>query len=355
MEHCTLEWMGALQKEGYQSRLVSLHPIGGLGPLLAEHGFGAKGLRYKGPAGLFSIPDMSRAFRLPSRPDGVVMSGHNLSAFGALAGTSCKKRVLVIHHHHMDVRTPFEWKIIYAAAMRIFPKIAFCTDFIREEAEHLFPPLQRVSVTLRNPITLPALPTQEDKDRARRSLGIPLERMVVGNAGWLISRKRWDIFLRTAARIVQKNDNVSFLACGDGPLQTELKNLVSTLGLDERIHWLGWQHHLAPFYLSLDVLLFNSDWDALGRTPLEAGSYGVPTVASVLHGGLREVIDSDEIGFLSDRHDEEWLADKTLRLLEDQHLRLRIGATCRQVLSQTHDPKTNTAELLHLLGLTTIQ
>jgi glycosyltransferase involved in cell wall biosynthesis len=274
-----------------------------------------------------------------------------MAAFAALAGLNCKRRILFIHFHHTGVKSRREWKLIYAIAMRVFPRIAFCTNFIREEAEEIYPPLRNVSVTCPNSFKLPPRPTEEDRAAARLMLGIPKGTMVVGNAGWLIERKRWDVFLRTAARIAEQCQNVVFLVCGDGPQRGQLMEISQSLGLGDRVRWLGWQDNLTPFYLSLDVLLFNSDWDALGRTPLEAGAYEVPVVASVLHGGLKEVIQSEKVGFLLDRHDEDWLAEKTLLLLGNPDLRHEMGLACRSVLAERHDPERNAKELLRLLGL----
>ena len=254
-------------------------------------------------------------------PDGVVVTGHNMAAFAALLGLDCKKRVLIVHFHHTGTKSPMEWRLIYAVATRIFHRIGFCSEFIRSEAEEIYPPLRRISVTQYNPYRLPPRPTEEDRTSARRALGILDGTAVVGNAGWLIQRKRWDVFLRTAARIVGQRRDVVFLACGDGPLREELREQCHALGLAEHVRWLGWQEDLTTFYLSLDVLLFNSDWDALCRAPLEAGAYEVPAVASCLHGGIREVISSEEVGFLLDRHDEEWLASRTLELLRNPCLR----------------------------------
>ena len=175
----------------------------------------------------------------------------------------------------------------------------------------------------------------------------------MGNAGWLIERKRWDVFLNVAAKIAAQRSGVIFLASGDGPLRDQLKRQCNALGLSERVRWLGWQDDLTRFYLALDVLLFNSDWDALPRTPLEAGTYGVPSVASALHGGLREVIDSERVGFLIDRHDEEWLAARTLQLLLDATLRRDMGAACRQFLAERHNPEENARRMLKLLDMDT--
>jgi glycosyltransferase involved in cell wall biosynthesis len=351
MEHSTLEMMSSLHDLGCSPRLVSLHPIAALGPLLEKRGIPARGLKYRRPWGMLSIPEMAREFRRNPTPDGVVVTGHNMAAFCALAGIDCSRKILFIHFHHTGVHPRWVWKAIYATAMGIFPKIAFCADFIREEAEDIYPPLRRVSVTRPNSFKLPTRPTDEDRAAARLMLGIPNGTVVVGNAGWLIERKRWDVFLRTAARIVENQSNVVFLVGGDGPLRAELMKQSVAMGLEKRVKWLGWQSNMTPFYLSLDVLLFNSDWDALGRTPLEAGMYEVPTVASVLHGGLGEVIQSEEVGFLLDKHDEDWLAEKTLLILNDPDLRKTMGTTIRQVLAERHDPIKNAHALLGLLGL----
>ena len=64
------------------------------------------------------------------------------------------------------------------------------------------------------------------------------------------------------------------------------------------------------FYQSLDVLLFNSDWDTMGLTALEAMSYGVPVAASVQQGGLKEVIVDERFGRLLATHDTDTLADQ---------------------------------------------
>ncbi|MDR5730306.1 MAG: glycosyltransferase family 4 protein, partial [Terriglobia bacterium] len=260
-------------------------------------------------------------------------------------------RLLFMHFHHQGVKPDWQWRLIYKTAMRIFDRIAFCADYIRAEAEELYPPLRAVSLTRPDSYRLPTVPSHQERMAARAALGLAEDTAVVGNAGWLIQRKRWDVFLRTAAKIAQQRKDAVFLACGDGPLRDELKDQSRALGLEDRVRWLGWRQDLTPFFLSLDVLLFNSDWDALPRTPLEAGSYEIPTVASALHGGLKEFISDNSIGYLTDQHDEEWLADRTLRLLNDTVLRKMMGKACREVLAERHDPTRNAIETLRLLGL----
>src|SRR5439155_3615739 len=67
-------------------------------------------------------------------------------------------------------------------------------------------------------------------------------------------------------------------------------SLAQELAIAERVRWLGWQSSLTAFYRSLDLMVFNTDWDALGRAPLEAIGAGVPVVVSAVHSGSQSVL-----------------------------------------------------------------
>src|SRR5581483_10576503 len=73
-----------------------------------------------------------------------------------------------------------------------------------------------------------------------------------------------------------------FAIAGDGPERASLESLARETGISKSVRWLGWLKDMTSFYQALDVLQFNSDWDALGLTPVEAMSFGIPVVCSVL-------------------------------------------------------------------------
>jgi glycosyltransferase involved in cell wall biosynthesis len=237
--------------------------------------------------------------------------------------------VLSVHYHHTGVKNRWSWRAIYALALGRFHAITFPSEFIRAEAEALYPRLRTVSHTVYNPIPIPPLPTAADRRAARALLGIPADAPVIGNAGWLIRRKRFDVFLRVAARIRAKIPDARFVIAGDGPERESLQRLAVELGLAPAVRWLGWRTDLAPFYQALNLLLFNSDWDAFGLTPVEALAFGVPVVASVRHGGLRELISDAKWGVLLADHDEPALAAAVVRLLQNAGVARQIGLAGR--------------------------
>jgi glycosyltransferase involved in cell wall biosynthesis len=111
-----------------------------------------------------------------------------------------------------------------------------------------------------------------------------------------------------------------FVIAGRGPEEANLKALANELGIAERVRWLGWQSDLTAFYNSVDLLLFNADWEALGRTPLEGLAAGVPVVCSVLHGGLSEILDSSHYWPIFVDHDVTGLTEASLCVLRDPAL-----------------------------------
>ena len=144
----------------------------------------------------------------------------------------------------------------------------------------------------------------------------------------------------TAQRILKKNPNVLFAIAGSGEEQEQLKKLAAELGITASVRWLGWQREMNNLYKSLDVLLFNSDWDALPTTPLEAMSFGVPTVCSLIHGGLGEILDSREVGFLYPAHDIDVLGDRVLlKLLGHQEEARSVGLAGRAHIQNVCRPE----------------
>ena len=329
MEQASLRLMRGLMEQGNDLQLLSLNPVGRLGPLLQEAGIPHEGLPYLGKGGWRSYGLLKEKLK-SLHADAMIMTGHHLLASLALGDFCRDRRILAIHYHHTGVKSRWQWRLIYRLASKRFNAITFPCDFIRKEAEAIYPPVARLAHTVRNPLDIPPLPAASEKIDSRKILNLPLDRPIVGNAGWLIPRKRFDVFLQTARKILDKNPNVLFAIAGSGSEEENLKKLAHELQITPHVRWLGWQQEMSHFYKSVDVLLFNSDWDALGLTPLEAMSYGVPAVCSVLNGGLGEILSSNEFGFLLPAHDAPALADRILYLLSHQNEAEVIGLAGRK-------------------------
>jgi glycosyltransferase involved in cell wall biosynthesis len=331
MEQASLRLMRALQARGHELKLISLNPIGGLGPLLESAGISAIGLDYSTRGKIATLFDLGRTVRKEG-VDALIMTGHNLAASLALGNVCRGHRMMAMHYHHEGVMPPWRWRLIYRAAKRRFQTVSFPSDYVRREAQAIYPPIRAIAETIRNPFPLPSRPDPGMRPAFRERIGVPADAPLIGNAGWLIRRKRFDVFLRTAAELLAARPDAHFVIAGDGEERTSLQELAGTLGVAHRIAWTGWLSEMPPFYAGIDALLFNSDWDAFPTTPVEAMSHGLPVVASLEHGGLGEVLDPTT-GWLLRRHDPKALAAAVVEALSREgrsrgsRARDRVGAT----------------------------
>jgi glycosyltransferase involved in cell wall biosynthesis len=172
----------------------------------------------------------------------------------------------------------------------------------------------------------------EEQRQARLALRMPPDGFLVGNAGWWIKRKRFDVFLRTAQLVSRRIPNATFVICGGGPEKVTLRQMTQELGLANKVIFQGWVDDLSIFYRAWDALLFNTDFDTLPCTPMEAASYGCVCVASSLYGGLPEFLEHGRSGFLFRQHDPEKLAEALTQVVRDPSVALRLRRTAVRVL-----------------------
>jgi glycosyltransferase involved in cell wall biosynthesis len=140
-------------------------------------------------------------------------------------------------------------------------------------------------------------------------------------------------FLRIAKRINRQMPDVEFLLAGDGPLRAELEREAQTLGIGDRVVFLGDRRDIPAVMASLDVAVLTSDSERLSNVILEAMAAGLPVVAYRV-GGNAELVNHDsrelERGELLSAGDEEGFAAAVERLLSTPSVRAQFGDNARK-------------------------
>lgn len=345
MEQSTLESMAALKGAGHEVQMISLHPAGGLKSLAEAKGIPLMSTHKYRMGGLGNIGWLLHSIK-QYEPDRIWLTGHNFGSLVA-ARLSGVPSYLSIHFHHCERPMRF-WKFFYALAKRTCSGIRFISRFIFEEVAPLF---KDADNTICFPNIFRPPPKIIDSAQARNQLGLSSEAFVIGNAGWLIHRKAFDVFLQTAARVKKQIPDAVFLIAGDGPERSRLEKIAEELNLTDNVMFIGWQKDLGVFYSALDILLFNTRFDALGRTPVEALCYDVPVVASVTHGGLDEFIRHGQDGFLIDQHDPQALADEIGRLYNNPKSRLEYAQSGHDRVLEIGSPEKHLQHLNQFMEL----
>jgi glycosyltransferase involved in cell wall biosynthesis len=349
MEHNMLMLIDELSNLNVECEVFSLNPLGDLAALLDKRGISAIGGIYQGWWGMKSFWSTRRQLK-NIQADGMIMIGHNLMASLAIGRLWSKHRILAIHYHHRGVMSPWAWRLIYGIASLQFRSVVFVSNYIMQEAIEIAPILRKRAFMVSTPVKVSPTRSPENRLAARQRLGIPLDARVVGNAGWLINRKRWDLFLDVAAQTIRAAPETIFVIAGDGSGRAELERKAAALGIGKNVLWLGWRQNLADFHQAIDILLFNSDWDAQARTPLEAMAHGIPVVASILQGGTKEVILDESMGILLETHDIEKLAQKLVSFILNPELAAQVGDRARQRIMEYGSPQEHANLVMQALG-----
>ena len=136
------------------------------------------------------------------------------------------------------------------------------------------------------------------------------------------------------ARVLRKT-KARLVMVGDGSERTNCVHRAKCLGVSEYCTFVGKQPNIVDYLCASDVLLLPSEQESFGLAALEAMAVQVPVIASRV-GGIPEVVDDGENGFLSPVGDIDKMADDTVRLLSDPKLRREFGKHARQSATERY-------------------
>jgi glycosyltransferase involved in cell wall biosynthesis len=163
----------------------------------------------------------------------------------------------------------------------------------------------------------------------RGRFGLERGELVVMTAGKLVKGKRLDRGIDALARVRMNGRPVTYILCGDGPEEPELKNRAEQMGLRLLITGMIDQASLRGAYNAADVVL-HTGRETFGNVVGEAMSCG-RTVACVREGAAPEVVGADEAaGVLLPPDDLNAMASTLTALLNDPDRRTMIGAEARR-------------------------
>src|SRR5262249_38406521 len=156
----------------------------------------------------------------------------------------------------------------------------------------------------------------ENRTEVKAALGLDPRRRYVICVARFHPVKDHATLLRAFAEVVRAVPDVDLLLAGDGPLRSDLETLAVTLGVADRVHWLGVCNDVPRLLDASDVFAMTSLSEAASLTLLEAMASALPVVVTQV-GGNPELVNEGEHGFLVPRGDATSAATAILALLTD--------------------------------------
>jgi L-malate glycosyltransferase len=160
----------------------------------------------------------------------------------------------------------------------------------------------------------------------RGKLTLPGEKIVIHISNFR-AVKRVDDVVRIFARVARELP-ARLLLVGDGPERVKVQEIAESEGVSDRILFLGKQNSVAELLACSDLLLLPSENESFGLVALEAMACGVPVVASRI-GGIPEVVQDGESGYLAPVGDVDAMAEAAIRLLANPEQWKRFSAAAR--------------------------
>ena len=117
------------------------------------------------------------------------------------------------------------------------------------------------------------------------------------NVGRLSPEKGQDLLLQAMAPLAARHPGLSLKFAGTGPEEGRLRALAQSLGIGDRVHFLGYIHDMPTLYADVDLLVQSSLTEGLPNVIVEAAYLRVPILATRV-GGTDEVVEHGKSGWL---------------------------------------------------------
>ncbi|MFA4889837.1 MAG: glycosyltransferase family 4 protein [Candidatus Omnitrophota bacterium] len=188
---------------------------------------------------------------------------------------------------------------------------------------------------------------QQDGRGVRNEFGIGQADLLIGNISCFKPQKSPLDFIRLAYLVNQAMPEVKFILVGDGILRLKTERLIRKLHLQEKVILCGWRRDIPQVLSALDIFVLTSLWEGLPITALEAMAAAKPIVATDT-GGVKEIINSGENGFLVPCKDMLQMAEKVILLLKYSGLRRKLGVNARASLRADFNLEYSTGKIENL-------
>ena len=168
-----------------------------------------------------------------------------------------------------------------------------------------------------------------NREKKREEIGVPVNCFLLFSVGELNKNKNHTVIIEAIAKL--KNLDVHYCIAGQGNLKESLKEKAIELGIEKKIHFLGFRTDVAELYKVSDVFCFPSYREGLSVSLMEAMSAGLPCICSDIRGN-NDLVQVNSGGYLFLPNDVNKVSNLIDLLYDDEKLRLEMGTYNQQFI-----------------------
>ena len=167
-----------------------------------------------------------------------------------------------------------------------------------------------------------------DAQDLRRAFGVGPDDVLIVSVARLVWFKGLSTLVSALPMLLAKAPRVHVVVAGEGQLRQELINQAEVLGVGSRFTLAGERRDIPALLAAADIFVLPSVSEGLPISIMEAMAAGKSVVATNV-GGVSELVEDKETGFLVVPRDPQTLANAIAMLALDPPLRTAMGARGR--------------------------
>lgn len=234
--------------------------------------------------------------------------------------------------------------------LKRYRKVLCITDFLVEylEQEKIWSNLSRCHFFVN---TKRFQPDPVVRANLRKQMSVE-ERFVILTVSSLIPEKGVAVMIRA---LTELPESATLWIVGGGKEAERLQALCDELSVSSRVRFFGQQQDVSPYMKAADCFVCPSiEVEAMGFVNLEALGSQLPVIGSDI-GGIPELLEEGQTGFLFAPGDHHQLADKIKLLINDPETHRRMGLKARQSAVERFSSESRLPDYLNLYRPTTIE
>ncbi len=160
------------------------------------------------------------------------------------------------------------------------------------------------------------------RSQKREELGILDADILLLSVGELNENKNHIVVIKSLAKL--KNKHIHYILCGVGELNEQYVKLIQELGLEDRVHLLGFRNDVSELCTAADIFVFPSYREGLSVALMEAMASGLPVVASKIRGNT-DLLENSSKKYLVNPDSVDAITKAIQNLVTHKRQRYKIG------------------------------
>ena len=268
-----------------------------------------------------------RTFVTQENIDVVVSFGESANVYSVLSRHSARTIISsrVALKESLAVITDYSWlyTLLVPALYRRADNVVAVSEDLGRQMRKIIGVPQRVSV-------IPNLYHLEDiRERSKHSLPENMafleEKNFILNVGSLCYQKGQDDLLTIFSQVHRNFDDLYLVILGRGELEEDLKQQTITLGISDRVIFVGFDKNPYRFMSRASVFVFTSRFEGFPNALVEAMACGAPVVSFDCPTGPSEILGNSEFGVLIADRSTSQASEAICELIEKQSSNMQVS------------------------------